>query len=328
MATPNKNWTISWNNAAINNTNQEQGYIGTLDAIFSALQDAGWDLLQYSDGSSVDTSPSGYPGSSIINVGAAGSGTWTVWQSPGGFLPNGKTIFLLIYANDSAAPYTEYGMKVSPEEYNTDGTTSSLPTNNGLEEALSTSHDTIFPWTSAVNPESIGLYYAYSTTGDVVVALKKSGDSHLGMWFIVLGVDDPNVEATETDYKYFIGSDAATNNVLFISNFETTNSNIYFGTNDYTLANRNIYPYCTIWDAATFWSNGLDYSGAAALFPIYLNIDLDNQGGWLGYLTDISGADDGLAINTVVDEDQGESLVRVSTGGCLWLWMPTGSVFN
>lgn len=321
MPPPSRTWIVDPNNAFSDQNDQLLQFQESFFSLKTLLLAAGWGVRSSSNGTTADTSDNLVSVADIV-TGLAGFGAWIVFRSPVGWIPGAEQIDLTFYVDDNAAPFQKAPFRFCPSGYNTDGTTSSLPTPIASETAVvATPNFNIIPWTVKTTGRWNGWY---TSRGDIMFGVKQLGRRFFQNFMFLSGNVDGDGEGKGLQrWVYGASSSSAFSDVL--TNPYTSSINWRGSRTDKVVTG----PIILTTDGQTVgaWSDGYDYKGETKILEAHHFITVASHGRHLG---EFMGGDVGVAISltpfgTLHDLEDAQTFRRVCISG-FWVYFPAADL--
>lgn len=317
MVLPTRTWTVSPNNAFSDQTSHLVQFQEACFGLKLALLGAGWTVQSSSNTSIADTSDNWATSADVV-LGTSGNGSWIVVRSPVGWIPGSEQIDLLFYVNDTGSNPQTSPIQICPDGYNTDGTTSALPTAIGTQSTVITGGDDIIPWSVLTS----GRWNSwYTSQGDVLFGVKQTGQPFFKHFLILVGNTNSDGGGKGNQRWAFGAASSTSADVLAaFTSFGWKGSNTAG-----TLLNVVVEVRSEIENILS-WTNGYDYKGETKISTYHIFHEAGN-GRHLGSLGggDVFAGITTLGFGTLDDIEDAQTLRRVCIT-TLWVFFPTASL--
>ena len=320
MVNPVRNWTITANNDL--GGDYPTQWKRACFQIIDTMRNAGWTVVQSSNGSVANTSDNITTESDWVQNTTGSGGSWAVLESPSGWLPNSGTLRVLLYANVSSGDTTPNPLHYyfSSDPYNTDGTTTSLPTPTGFQTSVTS--DEVCSWTNYVPATYVA---GYTDRGDIFFLGKQNGQNFISnMWVLGSNVDGDG--GGRGDLRFYFLAMGSNGSIITKPNLEQT-SNWRSLRRDGLAQESQNKAAAILWELAGSWSNGLDDFGDLNMQAIHIGENHPGSDGrYKGQWIDFFAVPEQATFGTLDDSESGQTYRRVVVGSGLAMYLPTASL--
>lgn len=314
-----RTWTVSANNAFSSAVDQQVQFREAVFNLKATFVNAGWTVVRSSNATVIDGSDNWTTDADVV-LGTSGNGSWIVFRSPVGWIPNSEQIELLLFVNDTGANPQTAPIQICPQGYR-NGSTTALPTANGSQTTVLTLGDDVIPW-SAI-PANNGRWTSwYTSRGDVMFGVKEETIDFFRFFTLITG----NVDADgggDGDQRWALFASTSTVNI-----FGGSGAHLSSGRWRGTIPSGDSFPTtepATVSTNINSWVLGLDIDGATLDTKMTLWIDSAVDGRYLGRWVDVFAAPVNLPFGTLDTSEGAQDPRRVGLGE-VWVYMPAAAL--